>query len=84
MSKFKKGKFDIAVIAKVTEYRIAQGLTQDDLAALLGVTRGYIGQIESPNSPSVYKVRDLNLLATEFNCSPKNFIPENTIDEENE
>jgi transcriptional regulator with XRE-family HTH domain len=75
MEKSKKTKFEMAVIDKVTEMRVKKGLTQDDIADMLGLSRGFIGQIESPNNASTYNLNHLNKLAYEFGCSPQEFLP---------
>lgn len=72
----KKSNFELAVIQKVKEFREKRGLGQRDIAALLGVTEGFIGQIESPNNASKYNLNHLNILAKELQCSPKEFIPD--------
>jgi transcriptional regulator with XRE-family HTH domain len=74
-----KTKFEIAVIDLVKEMRIKKHYTQDDIALFLNSTRGFIGQIESPNSNSKYNLDHLNQLALEMGCSPKDFIPEKPI-----
>ena len=76
MSKNRKTKFELYVIDKVREKRQILGLSQDDIALVLNVTRGFIGQIESPSSPEKYNLNHLNDLALEFNCSPKDFMPD--------
>jgi transcriptional regulator with XRE-family HTH domain len=75
----KKSKFEIAIVDNVKAVRTEKGLTQDDIAAFLNVTRGFIGQIESPNSASKYNFDHLNTLAWEMDCSPKDFMPEKAI-----
>lgn len=75
----KKSNFELAVIQKVKGIRENRGLGQRDIAALLGFTEGFIGQIESPNHPSKYNLNHLNILAKELECSPKDFLPENPI-----
>jgi transcriptional regulator with XRE-family HTH domain len=75
----KKSKFEMAVVEKVKAMREEKKLTQDDIAAILDFTRGFIGQIESPNSASKYNLDHLNRLAIEFGCSPKDFIPEKGV-----
>jgi transcriptional regulator with XRE-family HTH domain len=75
----KKSKFEVAIIDKVREIRQLKGLTQDDLAIFLNVSRGFIGQVESPNSASKYKLDHLNILAREMECSPKDFLPERPV-----
>lgn len=79
----KKTKFEIAVIDRVREIRNDKDLSQDDIAAILGLSRGFIGQIESPNSPSTYNLNHLNRLAYEFDCSPQDFLPGKYIREPN-
>jgi len=76
-----KTKFEIAVIDKVKAMRTQKKLTQDDLAAMLNASRGFIGQVESPHSASKYNLNHLNKLAQEFGCSPKDFLPEKPISE---
>jgi transcriptional regulator with XRE-family HTH domain len=75
MRKAGKSKFDQAVIDLVKAKREAEGLSQDDLALYLDVTRGYIGQVESPQEPTKYNLNHLNRLAYEMECSPRDFIP---------
>ena len=81
MRKAGKSKFDLAVIRLVTDYREANGYTQDDLAYFLDVTRGYIGQIESPHTRAKYNLNQLNRLAFEMNCSPRTFVPDKSFEE---
>ena len=77
----KKSKFEIEVIDKVKELRLKKNLTQDDIAMFLNASRGFIGQIESPDSASKYNLNHLNKLAQEMGCSPKDFIPEKPVAE---
>jgi transcriptional regulator with XRE-family HTH domain len=74
-----KTKFQYEIIQLVKAIRESKNLTQDDIADALKVTRGFIGQIESSNSPSRYTMDQLNSLALFFKCSPKDFIPETPI-----
>ena len=76
-----KSKFELAVIDAVTKVRIEKGYTQDDLAEILDVTRGFIGQVESPNFDSKYNLDHINRLANAMNCSPRDFLPEKPIQE---
>jgi transcriptional regulator with XRE-family HTH domain len=78
----KKTKFDVAVADKVREMRLERGLTQRYIANALGVSAGFIGQVESINSETKYSVSQLNRLAKEFDCSPKDFIPDTYIQED--
>lgn len=81
MKKAGKSKFDLAIIDLVKEMRAKKKLSQDDLAEFLEVTRGYIGQIESPHTRSKYNLNHLNRLAFEMKCSPRDFVPEKAFDE---
>lgn len=76
MPKNRKSKFETFIINKILEVRIEKGLTQEDIAIILNVSRGFIGQIESPNFPTKYSLDQINLLAKEFNRSPKDFMPD--------
>lgn len=69
------------VVNLVKEKRIEKGFSQDDVALFLDLSRGFVGQIESPNSPSKYNLNHLNKLALEFQCSPKDFIPKQPVSE---
>jgi transcriptional regulator with XRE-family HTH domain len=77
----KKTKFEIAVIDRVKQARMKKKLTQDDVAVFLNASRGFVGQVESPNSASKYNLNHLNILAQEMGCSPKDFIPEKPLAE---
>ena len=80
-SKSFKTKFELSVINKVRDIRIELKLSQDDLAYYLDTSRGFIGQIESTKYSAKYNLNHLNILAKEFKCSPKDFLPDNPIDE---
>lgn len=81
MGKAKKSKFEMAVADKVAELRRQKNLSQDAIAAMLEVSRGFIGQVESPNSPSCYSLDHINRLAFELNCSIHDIIPQQPIEE---
>jgi transcriptional regulator with XRE-family HTH domain len=78
----KKSNFDIAVVDHIRALRISKGYSQDDFAAFLETTRGFVGQIESPNSSSKYNLNHINRLAFEMGLSPKELIPEKSFWEE--
>jgi transcriptional regulator with XRE-family HTH domain len=75
MRKAGKSKFDQAVVDRVKAMRASRNLSQDQLAVYLDVTRGFIGQCESPFERSKYNLNQLNRLAYEMKCSPREFIP---------
>jgi transcriptional regulator with XRE-family HTH domain len=67
------------VIDKVKEKRIKMKLSQAQLAYELNVSEGFIGNIESPNYRAKYNLNHLNELAKLFKCSPKDFLPKETL-----
>ncbi|MBB6130150.1 helix-turn-helix domain-containing protein [Mucilaginibacter lappiensis] len=71
-----KSDIEAYVINKVKEKREQQNLSQAELAVLLNVSNGFIGQAESSKSPTKYNLNHLNQLAIVFGCSVKDFIPE--------
>ncbi len=76
MSKNFKSSIEWDVIEKVRAKRLELKMSQEDVASILDMSRGFIGQIESPNYPAKYNLNHLNKLALEFGCSPKDFLPE--------
>ena len=74
-----KSEFDQYVSAAVRQKRIAHDITQADLAIGIGVSDGFISQVESPKSPSKYNLNHLNKIAKFLGCSPRDFLPENPL-----
>jgi len=70
---------DQYIINIVREKRKENGLTQDDLADLLGVSKGFIGNVESTKYQDKYSTGQLNKLAKIFKCSPREFLPEKPL-----
>lgn len=81
MTKNNKTEIEQFVIDKIREIRIQKGYSQDDVAEFLDTSRGFIGQVESPNHPSKYNFNHINKLAIALKCSPKDFLPENPFSE---
>ena len=48
------------VIDKVREKRLAQKMSQATLAYCLGVSRGFIGDVENPNQRAKYNLNHIN------------------------
>lgn len=71
-----KSEIELYITKKVKEMRLEQGMSQADLAFKLGVSYGFIGQVESKKFPSKYNIDHLDKLAFIFKCSPKDFLPE--------
>ena len=74
-----KSKIDWFIITKVREKRVDFGLGQEDIALHLNVSTGYIGHVESPNYRAKYTTVQINELAKLFQCSPKDFFPEEAL-----
>ena len=75
MSKSLKTNIELFVINKIREKRLELNLSQEDVASLLDKTRGFVGQVESPQNPAKYNLNHINKLSSEFGCSPKDFLP---------
>ncbi len=69
-------EIDLFITNKVRELREAKGISQEALADHLGITPGYVGQIESPKFRAKYNIYHLNSIAKLLNCSPRDFLPE--------
>ena len=67
------------VINEVRKKRISMGISQKELAYLLEISVGFIGNIENPKYRAKYNLNHLNELAKIFKCSPKDFFPEKPI-----
>ena len=63
------------VIDKVREKRLAQKMSQATLAYCLGVSRGFIGDVENPNQRAKYNLNHINELSIIFNCPFSDFFP---------
>jgi transcriptional regulator with XRE-family HTH domain len=74
-----KSEIELFVINKVRALRVQNKITQSELAFRLGVSNGFVGQVESPKSPSKYNLNHIDKLAEIFECSPQEFIPINAI-----
>ena len=70
-----KSKIDLFVINKVKDLRNSREWAQLDLANEMGVSPGFIGQVESPKFATKYNLQHINQLAKIFKCSPKDFLP---------
>jgi len=73
-----KTYIELEIIERIVKIR-GKKFTQRDIAEYLNVSAGYIGQVESKNSPSMYSYFQLNELAKLFECSPRDFFPENPV-----
>jgi transcriptional regulator with XRE-family HTH domain len=67
------------VINIVREKRIEKNISQRELAYFLDVSIGFIGDIENPKYRAKYNLNHINELAKIFECSPKDFLPEESL-----
>jgi transcriptional regulator with XRE-family HTH domain len=72
-------KIDQYVIDNVRERRKKFKISQQALANELGVTRGFIGNVENPNYKDKYNLEHLNSIAKIFQCAPKDFLPDHPL-----
>lgn len=67
------------VIDKVKEKRLKMNISQAELARLMEVSEGFIGNIENPNYRAKYNLNHLNELAKILKCAPKDFMPDKPL-----
>lgn len=75
-------KIDQFVIDRVREIRLKKGISQAELGAQIGLSRGFIGDIENPNHRAKNNLNHLNKIAIAFNCSIRDFFPEKYLEED--
>jgi transcriptional regulator with XRE-family HTH domain len=69
------------VINSVRQKRTENGMSQRELASLLGLSASFLADIETPKSRAKYNLNHINELAKIFDCSPKDFLPEQPFGE---
>lgn len=67
---------DQYVIDFVRALRDKRGLSQQDIANIIGVGRSFISDVESINQRAKYNINHINALADYFGVSPRAFLPE--------
>jgi transcriptional regulator with XRE-family HTH domain len=75
MPKKLHSKIEQYVINAVRKKRIEKGISQKEIAYLLDVSIGFIGNIENPEYRAKYNLNHINELAKILDCSPKDFLP---------
>ena len=70
-----KNDIESFVIQEVKRIRLERGISQKNLAFLLDVYVGFIGNVENPKYRAKYNISMLNELAKVLDCSPKDFLP---------
>lgn len=74
-----KTPIEIYVIEQVRRMRLEERVSQAMLAYGIGVTKGFIGQVESSKHAAKYNLNHLNELAKYFNCSLADFFPKEPL-----
>jgi transcriptional regulator with XRE-family HTH domain len=74
-----KTEMELYAINRAKTLREQANLSQSELAFKLGVSNGFVGQVESMKSASKYNLNHIDKLSVIFNCSPKEFLPDNPI-----
>lgn len=69
------------VIDFVLKLRTEKSLSQDDIASILEVSRGFVSNVESPKNRAKYNLYHIDILADYFSLSPKDFIPQKPMSE---
>lgn len=70
---------DQYIIDYIKKLRTKKGLTQQDIASIIGVSRSFIANAESSSEAAKYNVRHINALSDYFEMSPKDFWPEKPL-----
>ncbi len=74
-----KTSIELEIVKLVKDRRVKLDRSQTEIAEVLGLSRGYIGQIEMKSSPSMYSFDQLNKIAKYLDCSMRDFMPENPL-----
>lgn len=76
-----KSPIELYIVEIIKSKRKIKKVNQQEISEVLKVSVGYIGQVESKKSKSMYTYRQLNKLAIYLNCSPKDFMPDEGMEE---
>lgn len=63
------------VIDSARKLRVKNKMTMKEFGIIIGAGSSFIGGVENPNYKSKYSLKHINLLASHFNISPKEFLP---------
>ncbi len=59
--------------------RITKGFSQMALSQKIGMSSSFVSHVESTKRRAKYNINHLNELAKIFECSPKDFWPDNPV-----
>ena len=74
-----KTPIELHVIERVRQIRTQQKVSQSMLGFGIGVSSGFIGQVESQKFPTKYNLNHLNEIAKFLNCSISDFFPKESL-----
>jgi transcriptional regulator with XRE-family HTH domain len=74
-----KTDIELYTINQSRSLRIKHGMSQSELSFKMGLSSGFVGKVESSNTPAKYNLNHLNLLSQIFEVSPQFFLPNSPI-----
>lgn len=77
--KINSTEIELFVIARIKKMRVDAGLSQASFALEMNLSYGFIGQVENPKRRAKYNLNHINQAAKVFNCSVKDFFPEQPL-----
>lgn len=72
-------KIELFVIERVKEKRKALKMSQIALSQLLEKSDSFVGQVENHRKNAKYNLNHINALAAVLKCSPKDFLPNDSL-----
>lgn len=80
----KKSEYQLEIILKIKQERERRGLGQKNIANILGISEGHVGNIESSKFPQKYTLKQLDVLCKYFKMPTEQlFIPDSSYVQEN-
>lgn len=70
---------DWFIVDAVKRRRTEKKISQKELANLLDVSTGFIGNVENPRYRAKYNLAQINELAKILDCSPQDFLPQQPL-----
>jgi transcriptional regulator with XRE-family HTH domain len=74
-----KTEIELYTIQQSRNLRLKHKISQSELSFKMGLSSGFVGKVESPNTPTKYNLNHLNLLSIIFDVSPQFFLPNTPI-----
>jgi transcriptional regulator with XRE-family HTH domain len=77
-----KRKIDFYTSDVLKKKRYELKITQQNLADMTGLSKGFINSVENKNKPNRLNCFQINLISECLKCSPKDFFPNEPIPED--